>query len=432
MKNTKAEILEYLSDIEVIDTHEHLPPFEKYCVFDADVISEYLSHYFSRDLASAGLPEKDLALLKIPGSMSVKEKWDLIKPYYDSCKYTGYGRNIRICAKDLYGIDDINEDTIEELDKRFKAAMKESRYKKILKEKCNIKTSILDHHFEGPFEADSEYFTMVHNLDYILCPTTYAELKRIEDEAGIKITCLCDYIEAVDKIIAKAFEKCCALKIAACYLRSTEFARTTFAKAEEAFIRMTDQEINYTDEGYVDGHPKALRKENDFTDYILRYILNLCQKKAFPVQVHTGMQEGRLHMLKYSRPDNLNKLFIDYPDVRFDLFHMGYPFQHVTAALVKMFPNVYVDMSWSHIVSPEVCQRELKEWIASIPVNKINGFGGDFIFIDGVYGHLKIAKDNIATSLASCVEDGLFDTKEAKRIAKMFLYDNPKNIFDIK
>ena len=97
-----------------------------------------------------------------------------------------------------------------------------------------------------------------------------------------------------------------------------------------------------------------------------------------------------------------------------------------------MFPNVYVDMCWAHIVSHVTSRKVLGEWIEHFTYTKINGFGGDYSFVDGVYGHQYIARKNIAAALSDKVEDGLFDVEEACRIGKAILYDNPARIFGIK
>ena len=124
----------------------------------------------------------------------------------------------------------------------------------------------------------------------------------------------------------------------------------------------------------------------------------------------------------------LSNLFLEYPDVDFDIFHISYPYQDILAVLAKNFPNVYINMCWAHIISPNASVNSLLEFMDTVPINKISAFGGDYSFIDGVYGHLHLAKENIAKSLSIKVSQGLFEIEEAKSIAKMFFYDNPKRI----
>jgi predicted TIM-barrel fold metal-dependent hydrolase len=125
----------------------------------------------------------------------------------------------------------------------------------------------------------------------------------------------------------------------------------------------------------------------------------------------------------------LENLFSKYPDVKFDIFHTGYPYQNITAALAKMYPNVFIDMCWSHIISPFAARKALSDFLDAVPYNKIMGFGGDYAIVDAIYGHLKIARENIARVLSQKVEeDGGMSIDRAAEIAHRLLYDNPKEV----
>ena len=50
-------------------------------------------------------------------------------------------------------------------------------------------------------------------------------------------------------------------------------------------------------------------------------------------------------------------------------------------------------------------------------------------FIDGVFGHQCLARENIAKALSMKVAEKLFDIDKAKEISKMFFYDNPIKLF---
>jgi len=74
-------------------------------------------------------------------------------------------------------------------------------------------------------------------------------------------------------------------------------------------------------------------------------------------------------------------------------------------------------MCWGHIISPEAARRALVEWLDAVPANKISAFGGDYCFVEGVYGHQWLARRNVAASLAQKVADGSMDLERAKEIA---------------
>ena len=120
---------------------------------------------------------------------------------------------------------------------------------------------------------------------------------------------------------------------------------------------------------------------------------------------------------------------MEYRNVRFDLFHIGYPYQQTLSALAKNFRNVFIDFAWANVISPEASIRALIEYLDAVPANKISGFGGDYAFIDGVAGHAHIARENVAKALAFKVKHGSFDLVRAKELARMILRDNPAAIF---
>jgi predicted TIM-barrel fold metal-dependent hydrolase len=128
----------------------------------------------------------------------------------------------------------------------------------------------------------------------------------------------------------------------------------------------------------------------------------------------------------------MSNLFLEYPDVRFDLFHISYPFQQQVSALAKNFANVYIDMCWAHIISPQASVSALIEYLDAVPFTKISAFGGDYLFVDGVYGHQQMARENVSKALAIKVDEELFDLDRAKEIAICLFYTNPLRIFRLE
>ena len=89
-------------------------------------------------------------------------------------------------------------------------------------------------------------------------------------------------------------------------------------------------------------------------------------------------------------------------------------------------------MCWAHIISPNASVNALLEWIDTVPLNKVSAFGGDYLFVDGVFGHQYLARENVARSLSIKVSQGLFDIDKAKEIARMLFYSNPLKIFRLE
>ena len=158
-------------------------------------------------------------------------------------------------------------------------------------------------------------------------------------------------------------------------------------------------------------------------------VIQFAGEIGLPVQIHTGLQEGNENIITNSNPTLLVSLFREYKKVKFDIFHGSYPYVGELAALAKNFPNVYVDMCWLHIVSPYKAREALSEWLDTVPSNKIFGFGGDYRFVEGVYGHSIIARENIAKVLADKVEEVVLTERRAVKIVEKLLKQNAENLF---
>jgi predicted TIM-barrel fold metal-dependent hydrolase len=100
-------------------------------------------------------------------------------------------------------------------------------------------------------------------------------------------------------------------------------------------------------------------------------------------------------------------------------------------SIAKNFQNAYLDMCWLHIISRKAAKDFLEEALEAVPLSKIFGFGGDFMNVEGTYAHLKIARQNISSVLTKLIEEERIDKKEALKISKMVLYDNPSIFYKI-
>jgi len=435
MREAYKEILDHINTLEIIDTHEHLPCKEEDRDMEADVLKEFLGHYFNRDLISAGLPMKDYNRIN-EEKLSIIEKWKMVEPYWEVSRYTGYGRALDIVARDIYGVERIDGSTIEELNEKFLQTLKPGHFKKILKDKCKISTSLLivgtldakyDPQDERSIHCDKEFFSPVYNIGDIVFPRFWSDISKIEGQSGIKITSFSRWLEATEIMIDKAYGLgAVALKNALAYLRTLKYERVARSAAEEEFNKA------FSTKHMPDWGERPAPIGKAFQDYMFHYILDIANRKNMIVQIHTGIQEGSGNILSNSNPELLSNLFLEYPDVTFDIFHISYPYQNELTVLAKNFANVFIDMCWAHIVSPNASVNALCEWFDTVPLNKISAFGGDYLFIDGVYGHLKLAQQDVAKALSIKVDEGTFGIDKAKEIAGMLFYDNPKDIFRLK
>lgn len=423
MSKVFGALSEYIDDLDIIDTHEHLPAREEDRDFDTDALKEYMQQYLKRDIQSAGLTDE--ALRKVHDlDRPLMERWAIVEPFWEACRITGYGRSLDIAVKELYGIPEINRDTIEELTERFKDSLSIGHYEKVLREKCRIRIGLLDQ--GNDLDCDRRYFRPIFRVDHMIIPKSWEILESIENRTGIRLCCFEDWLDACEKVLDDAVAGgSVGLKCALAYERSLDFPRGDRSRAEAVFNRILDMRR------YLGYEIRSLEQSAEFENTMMHHILRLANRKKLTFQFHTGLQSGKGNHIANSDPALLSNLFLEYPDVRFDLFHMGYPYQQTTSALAKCFRNVYIDMCWAHIISPFASRRALSEFLDSVPASKICAFGGDYHIVDAVYGHQYLARLNVSRVLAEKVDEGTASLDRAKKIAKMLFYDNPARIYDL-
>ena len=61
----------------------------------------------------------------------------------------------------------------------------------------------------------------------------------------------------------------------------------------------------------------------------------------------------------------------------------------------------------------------LSEWLDAVPATKIFAFGGDYIVPEKIYGHLELARADVAEVLAAKVQRGRMTESEAMKVARL-------------
>ena len=420
MTSTYEALREHVFALDVVDTHEHLPPFERDRPTNTDVLAEYLTHYFSSDLVSAGLSDEGIAFAR-DATKPLMKRWEAVERYWEAARNTGYGRALDIAARELYGVERITGDTLAALNEAFLAARDAGgHYDTVLKRKSRIRVSIEDWqsscvHRSGE-DVDPRYFRPVFRCDAFIAPESQPVLDELSARMDTSIKTLEDLKRACEVHVERNLSRgAVGVKCGLAYRRTLRFERVSAARASEDLDRLF--------KGSEASSLTALQ------DHMMHFVCALADERSLPFQIHTGLQEGNGNYIANSEPSLLTHLFLAHPDVRFDLFHIGYPYQQTMSALAKNFRNVFIDFAWAHIISPEASVRALVEYLDAVPANKLLGFGGDFAFIDGVAGHAHIARENVAKALAIKVDEGTFDLRRAKELARMILHDNAATVF---
>ena len=406
------KILESLEEMEIIDCHEHLPPEAVRVSRKVDVFTLF-SHYTRGDLARAGMSEKDINSLT-DREIPLEKRWRIFEPFWERIRWTSYARAALLAAKKFYGVDDITVHTYQKLSERMQAANKPGLYEKVLRQNCRIKTVLTQC---GSTHTGSGWLKPVMPMTYSM--ENPEDLLQPPFAPGCSCCTLDDYLKAChDYVIRVKKEGAVGLK-----LLCQPFGQPDRKGAASVFKKIISGKRKEVDQT---GRWPTYTLAHELTSYVTDQLLTLAGKEKLVVAVHTGYW-GDFRRLD---PLHLIPLLQRHGEVRFDIYHCGYPWVRETLMLGKGFSNVWLNFCWTHIISQKFATDALKEAIELLPVNKVLAFGGDYRDpVEKVYGHLVMAREDVARVLAGSILAGRMNLEQALEVARQWFFNNPVSLY---
>ncbi len=410
----KKSLFEAFSRMEIIDCHEHLPPERVRLGKEVDVFTLF-SHYTHHDLLRAGMDQKTYENL-FNRELTLEKRWKTFVPYWERIRYTSYVKSVLLTCEKFFGFSDITEKNYRIISELIKEGNKPGLYERILRKACRIRTALTR---SDVTNTGTDLLTPVMPLIY--------EIKNREDfarppfalDAGINS--LDEYLDARRENILKIkSEGTVGLKMA-----SNLYGTPDRKKAAAIFKKLKSGTLKSLPVPVWPIYPDS----NPLRDYIIDETIKFAGEQDLVVAVHTGYW-GDFRQL---HPLHMIPVIMRHPDVRFDIYHVGYPWVRETLMLGKGFSNVWLNFCWTHIISQRFAMAALDEAIDLIPTNKILAFGGDYgTPVEKVYGHLTMAREDISRVLAKRIEEGQMTETRAVDLAHKWFWDNPKELYRLK
>lgn len=418
-----------MEDMRVVDNHDHLTnPFIPEVELEMD-LPYFLTHTYLRgDLVSAGLqegfwdPKKFEYLKKPPSEDQAPQRWGKLKPALENVRNAVYYRYLLIALRDLYGFDaeEVDDDNWESVSKRIREKSRDHlNWSMEVLDRMKVHKVILDISGTGPPNTrivKDKRLAQVVRMDGFIYPHLPRDLEAIRSFSQEKIRSFDQYLGILDEAFETVVQAgVVGIKSGLAYQRILRYDDVAKSDAERIFTK---------------GFDRVTPEERKvFQDYMMHAVCERCARYHLPFQIHTGIQAGNYNTITNAKPTHLTNLFQEYPDVRFDVFHGGYPYIQEIGILAKYFPNVYLDACWLAHISPAAYKRGLDEWIEVVPANKIFAWGGDHGIIEHSYASLMLAKDLVAEVLAAKVASGYFSTKVALAVANRIMGENAIEVY---
>jgi hypothetical protein len=408
------ELAERVDAIGIIDTHEHLEEEGVRLMTPID-FSRLFSGQASADLISGGMPARDVGLLLSPDT-EPDEKWRLLAPYWPLTRHTGFGRAIRRATHDLYDIPDLTAETYLPLTEAMRSANQPGVHEEILRRRGGIDLCMI-HNLDGPgilYREHSDPRLYLQDLAIHHFLADELPLEELARQSGHEIGSVRDLLRVIDWFYSRYADRAVAVMNNCAYWRTLRFDDVKQSQAESLF-----------DRGYVAQEGLSSSERKALQDFLFHYCIRCAMDYRLPIKIHTGYLQGNNQIdMARIRAIDLVPLFRKYPQARFVLLHMGYPYQHEVLALARNFSNVYVELSGCWTLDPEAAGRFVRQWIATAPANKLFAFGGNAGFADVAYGHARLAREGVSRALSELMEEGTLGREEAAEIASRVFREN--------
>jgi uncharacterized protein len=413
------DILEELKSIPTIDAHEHLPTEKERLELPCDFYSLF-QHYCAADLVAAGAMPVDMALFA-NREIAQEVRWTRFKPFLSAIRTGSYARSALLVVRDLLGLPDLNDNTYLAVTEKLRELVQPGFYNRILQERCHIAAVIECWRYgQSPYPA---YFYHLAPGPEVVDLTNKAALDLLSEKVDRSIHSLGDALTSMTALVDRWRSDPCVVGVKSghAYRRSLGFQKVSQHEAEVLFNRILSN----------GEHTLSPQEALPLQDFLMFQLVARLEAVQLPIAFHTGLQAGNGNRIRNADPLLLQPLLEEFPKAKFDLFHGGMPWVREIAVLAKYFPNVSLNMAWMHIINPVQARSALAEWLDMVPNTKIFGFGGDYRFVEKVYGHLTLARQNIAMVLADKVREGAFSRAEASLVARRLMFDNPNEFYEL-
>jgi predicted TIM-barrel fold metal-dependent hydrolase len=313
-----------------------------------------------------------------------------------------------LAARRFYGVEDISEQTYPALSEAMRKANTSGIYERVLRDACHIRTALTQCGSTalGGTPLLTPVMPMVYGLE------RWEDLAHPPFDPNSPIRTLDDYLDAMRRYVLRVkAEGAVGLK-----MMSNPYEAPNREQAVSAFRRLCE------------GADSALPVPNPLRDYVVDQTIAFAARQDLVTAVHTGYW-GDFRTLD---PLHMIPILQRHPSARFDVYHLGYPWVREALMLGKGFPNVWLNLCWTHIISQRFAVDGLDEAVDLIPSNKLLAFGGDYgLPVEKVYGHLVMARENVARVLAARIEGGQLTETHALDLARKWFYDNPRELYQL-
>lgn len=404
------------------DTHEHLQKEPGYVEEGPDLLRALFDNYVLSDLAVAGARPDALRRLTDARDLDWVGRFRGIEAAWEHCQFTGYGEAVRWMAEVLYEIPDgqITPAALAAAQTRHETLRRPGERLRLLREVAGLHHVQIDD-FRWSREPDAgapEFF--LYDLNWMGMCNGDVSAAALHEATGVDVKDTPSLAAAIETLFARQAPVSVAVKAQHAYVRTLRWAERADADADAVLQKQL------RGEALTEGERLCLG------DWCWERGVQEATAHHLPFKIHTGHYAGSGNMpMERIRASHLCPLLTKYPQTRFVLMHISYPYSDELVSLAKHYPNAWVDLCWAWSIDPHAARDFVRRMLHAVPVNKLFGFGGDAFWPTASVAYAWQARRGIVAALKDEVADGFLSERQAVAVAERWMGKNQDECFDI-
>jgi predicted TIM-barrel fold metal-dependent hydrolase len=411
----------HIQETPLVDSHEHLRKEADYVEKGPDILQSLFQNYVSADLVVAGASTQAVETLLDANNPDLRARFLGVQRAWEAVRHTGYGEGVRLIAKLVYDIDELTPEAIEGAQAKHAQLRQPGERLRLLRDVARLDHVQTDDIVRPclPDASGPDFF--FYDISWVNFCNGKPDLEPLAKETGVEVKDLATLKEAMQKSFALNAAAAIAVKSQHAYQRTLKWRERDDDDAASALER------------YLRDPEHASEADNlCLGDWSLARGVELCIEYDLPLKIHTGYYAGHSRMPVDRIPaGHLAPLLARYPQARFVLMHIAYPYSDELVALAKHYPNVYADLCWAWSIDPYSSALFVRRIIHAAPANKLFAFGGDTIWPTASVAYAHQARQWLNRALQAEVDEGLLSEKEAIALASRFMSENQYACFHV-
>lgn len=411
----------HIQNTRLVDTHEHLRKEAEYVDAGPDILQSLFQNYVPADLVVAGASQQAVDALLDASNLDVRARVAGVQRAWEAVRHTGYGEAVRLIAQLIYDMDDVTPEAIEGAQAKHAALRQPGERLRLLRDVARLDHVQTDD-FVRPCLPDAsgpDFF--FYDISWANFCRATLDLEPLAQETGIEVKDLATLKAAMQKTFELHANIAIAVKSQHAYNRTLRWQERTDFEAELALATYLRD-------------PQSMSEADTLClgDWCWARGVELSIEYDLPFKIHTGYYAGHSRMPVDRIPaGHLSPLLARYPQARFVLMHIAYPYSDELVALAKHYPNVYADLCWAWSIDPYSASDFVRRFIHAVPANKLFIFGGDTGWPTAAVAYAHQARHWLTRTLQAEVNEGLLNEEEAIALASRFMRENQYTCFNV-